>query len=95
MLLADLVVLWIGGLFLLGIIGFFVMAATFVVRFFAFIFRALFGCPEQAAGGMLTSAGRRRVCPHRRCGQLNPPTARYCGRCGRALRMAYDVDAYG
>jgi hypothetical protein len=92
-LMAD-VFLVVGGLFLLGIIGFFVAAAALVVRFVGFVARTLFGWPEEPHA-LAAGPGRRRMCPHPRCGQMNPPTARYCGRCGRGIRPLYDVDAYG
>lgn len=96
MILADFVVVWwVGGLLLLGIVGFFVMAVALAVRFIGFVFRSLFGWPNEAPPEAPRGSGRRRVCPHRRCGHLNPPAARYCARCGRPLRAAYDVDAYG
>lgn len=33
----------------------------------------------------MPSASRGITCPHERCAALNPATARFCRRCGRAL----------
>ncbi|MGE0480069.1 MAG: hypothetical protein AB7Q17_06310 [Phycisphaerae bacterium] len=97
MLLADGgFIVWIGGLFILGLIGFTVMAVALVFRFVAFVLRALFG-----AGASLGGCGDRRscdptwkICARAGCGHANPRPARYCGRCGSRFR-AEDVDAYG
>lgn len=36
---------------------------------------------------ILATVGRRglRMCPHPGCEHRNPPEARFCGKCGRAL----------
>lgn len=34
-----------------------------------------------------------QVCPHPGCDRTNAPQARFCGRCGRALRV--QIDRYG
>jgi hypothetical protein len=72
------------------------MAVALVFRFIGFVLRALFGNPlEEQEPAAPRNVGRRRVCPHPRCGHVNPSGAQYCGRCGRQLRTTYDVDAYG
>lgn len=89
-------ILWIGLLFVIGIAGFFVMSVVLVVRFIGYVGRLVFG------GGSPTkrvqAAARDRqgvVCSHPRCGHANPFGARYCRRCGRAFRAAYEFDTYG
>lgn len=90
------IALWIGGLLLIGFLGFFLVLVTLVFRLFGWVFRVLTGSStgkhtiEPHADG-----SRRVVCPHAGCGHGNPPTALFCGRCGRPLRRTYDVDAYG
>jgi hypothetical protein len=98
MFVADAgIALWIAAFLLIGVLGFVVMTVALLFRFVGWLFRAIIG----------TSAGRRQgshprisqprhtICPHPGCGHANGPTALYCGRCGRPLRRAYDVDAYG
>lgn len=94
MMVADVLV-WVGALFLVGLVGFFVMAAVLVGRFLGFAFRALFGGSPAERPSTAAARPRRRVCPHARCGHVNPSTAQYCGRCGRQLRATRDVDAHG
>ena len=97
-MLAELnVVIWAGGLLLLGILGFVVMTISLVLRFVAWLFHALFGIggrPRPAANPARHDA-RRMLCPHPGCGYRNRPTALFCGRCGRSLRRSVDIDAYG
>ena len=94
MLLADSFILVIGGLFLVGFIGFFVMAVALAVRFFGFIVRS-----AKATGRKVPVPSRLNerhdVCPHARCGHVNRFGAHYCARCGRALGRQNDIDAYG
>jgi hypothetical protein len=97
MFVADAgIALWIAGLLLIGFLGFFLVAVTMVFRFIGWVIRRLIGddaSENVGAGG--ARGGRRLVCPHPGCGHANRPTALFCGRCGRSLRRAYDVDAYG
>jgi len=97
MFVADAgIALWIAGLLLVGFLGFFLVAVTMAFRFIGWVFRALTGGGAgQQAGSPNAGGARRMVCPHPGCGHHNRPTALYCGRCGRPLRQAYDVDAYG
>ena len=97
-MLADggITFVWVGGLLLLGFLGFFVMLIAVLGRCIGFVFRVLVGKPRQG-GAVGTPAGARaeRLCGHPRCGHLNPGDARYCGRCGSALGPPDDVDRYG
>jgi hypothetical protein len=98
MFVADAgIALWIAGLLLVGMLGFFLVAVTMVCRFVAFIFRAVTGVSKAGKRRCVprTASPRRMICPHLGCGHNNEPTALYCGRCGRPLRQTYDVDAYG
>jgi hypothetical protein len=92
-------------LVLAGIIGFFVMSVALVLRLGGFVLRTLFGsvedaAPHRAMSGPRSSRALQRaprgavLCPHRRCGHLNPSGARFCGRCGRPLSSDHDMDAY-
>ena len=97
-MLADggITFVWVGGLMLLGFLGFFVMLVATVGRVLGFIFRLLTGHAgrrDAAASG--SAPGAERLCRQPRCGHLNPGEARYCGRCGNALGPPDDVDHYG
>ena len=98
MFVADAgITLWIAGLFLVGLLGFFVVLVTMLFRFIGWFFRAVTGGHEASERSSPAPIHQRRrlVCPHPGCGHSNGPTALYCGRCGRPLRRAYDVDAHG
>lgn len=84
--------LWMGLLVLVGFIGFFAMAVVLMLRLVGFVFRSVLGIgPEEPEGEAAEPAALR--CPHAGCGRGNPPGARFCGHCGRALGGG--VDAYG
>ncbi len=95
MLLADSVILIVGGLILVGIVGFFAMSVALVVRFLGFVFRAITGAPRGQALPAASAEKRHDACPHPRCGHVNRYGARYCARCGRVLGGHGNVDAYG
>jgi hypothetical protein len=84
---------------LVGVIGFVVMVVTFLVGAVGAVRRALgLGRSRSPAPrGLLPrdAAQRGNVCTRRGCGRDNPAAARYCGRCGHALRAGSDIDAYG
>ncbi len=95
---AGITFLWVSGLLLAGIFGFVIMAFVLVGKFIGFLFRVLGGGeskrrpvrdrpPPRASKGV--------ICPHRRCANVNVKGARFCARCGRPLRSAYDADLYG
>ena len=88
---------WIVGLLLLGLFGFFVMFVALVFRLIGWFFRTLGGGSGagKAAGPLQDNPSRRLLCPQPGCGHNNEPTALYCGRCGRPLRRTYDVGSYG
>lgn len=94
----GIIVLWIGGLVLAGIVGFVVMALVLAGKLVGLLFRSLVGGPAEAASGRRASRARDAgsvVCPQRRCAHVNAWNARFCARCGRPLRRAYDTDLYG
>ena len=96
MLLADSFILIVGALFLIGIIGFFVMSVALVVRFLGFVFRSITGTGTHRRIAVVSRLDERHeVCPHPRCGNVNRTGARFCARCGRSLGQHNDVDAYG
>lgn len=95
---AGITFLWVSGLVVAGIFGFVVMAFVLVGKLVGFVFRTLGG------GGQKPTPYRHRppprssqgvVCPHSRCAHVNMKDARFCARCGRPLRSAYDADLYG
>ena len=95
MLLADSVILIVGGLLIVGILGFFTAAVVVVARFMGFVYRAIAGGPSSQTRAELHCVGNDVACPAPRCGNMNPSGARYCARCGRPLGRHDDVDAYG
>ena len=96
MLLADFVVVWVGGLLLIGFVGFFALLVVAVVRVFRSLFRVLFGSSCNADPTEDPPSGETvKACPQLRCGYLNPGHARYCARCGHPLDGVDDVDRYG
>ncbi|MFO0837094.1 MAG: zinc ribbon domain-containing protein [Phycisphaerae bacterium] len=84
-------------LFLGGLVAVFVMVGVFIFRVVRFVVRGLMGVGQTQVTYTPHGAdsGRSRVCPNARCGRLNPPQARFCGRCGQSLIRTADVDAYG
>ena len=94
MLLADSFIFVVGLLFLIGIVGFFVMTVVLMVRFFGFILRLITGSSRHPAT-VPRFEPRHDVCPHQRCGHVNRQGALFCARCGRSLHQHSDVDAYG
>ena len=87
--------MWLVAILLVGLFGFIVMIVALLFHAFRAVLRALFG-RRRVAGGQGSHEQKRYVtCKEPSCRHSNPPTALYCGRCGRSLRQAYDVDAYG
>jgi hypothetical protein len=87
---------WIVVIFLVGLVGFFVMAVVLVLRLIGYVLRALFGhrsIEEKPAAPRAHMRGR--VCLQPGCGHVNASAARYCARCGQRLGALCDVDAYG
>lgn len=96
MLLADMIVIWVGGLLLIGFFGFFALVLAAVARVFRAVFRAVFGGPCNGdASEHEPSRTTLRACPRPQCGYLNPGPARFCARCGHPLDGVNDVDRYG
>ncbi len=99
MVLADtgILVLFVA-LFVLGIFGFLVMGFMLLVRLLGWFLRTVFGAgrgrPRPVARVRRPGAARR-PCPLPGCSHANPPEASYCGGCGRMIRAADEVDAYG
>lgn len=91
-MLGDMnIVFWTGGLVMLGALGLFVGSLVLIFRIFAWVMRGIFG--ESAPLTPPALPGQAALCPHSNCRAPNPDGARYCGRCGRALRRG--MDSYG
>ncbi len=82
MVLADFVFVWVGGALLLGFFGFFAVLVAAVVRIVRAIIRALLPVWHRTEDVGTSDA---RACVNPRCGHVNPPGARFCGRCGNSL----------
>ena len=96
MFLADAgITVWLIAIFLVGLFGFIVMVVALAFRLLGWVFRAVSGVSRSTRSPSGSGAARHVTCSESGCGQANPPTALYCARCGRPLRRAYDVDAYG
>lgn len=85
-MLADGVIVWGVGIFVLGFLAFFIFVFAMIARTFWAVFRSIFGGghghePHTAAG----PANTRVACGNLRCGYLNEPGARFCARCGTPL----------
>lgn len=81
-MLADgIVVAGFIGLIMFGFFGVFLLAISFLLRFFEFIGRTIRGADGRAG----SDAAAGRACPHPRCGHRNARMARFCARCGRPL----------
>jgi hypothetical protein len=74
--------------FIVGFFGLTVLVIALAFRGVTAVLRALFG----GAGDVTLDAGATMMehCPHARCGHANPHRARFCARCGRALRRAFE-----
>jgi hypothetical protein len=93
----SVIVLIIFGLIAAGFIGFVVLALVLIGKLIGAAFRAL-GGPNAAKATRRMPPSRMSqglVCPHKRCRHINLRHARFCSRCGRPLRSAYDTDLYG
>ena len=75
-------------LFVIGFFGLSVFVIALAFRGVSALLRAIFGSPTDAALELGPTA--LEVCPHARCGHANPHRARFCARCGRALRRAFE-----
>lgn len=83
-MLADAgIVVWVFGILVIGFVAFFAVLISMILRGLRFVFRLL---ASDSPGPQTDSLPEYRVCPHPGCGQVNTPGARYCARCGRALR---------
>lgn len=91
MLLGD-AIFWAFGLFAVGVIGFFIMAATMIFSALGSLLRMFVG--DRGAGGR-AARNRAANCTHTTCGHVNPPGARFCGRCGAPIRSDQNWDSYG
>lgn len=97
MVLADagITLIWVGGVLLVGFVGFFVVLLSMLARALGFVWRALIPRRHNRSGTILESRCVGQVCPHPRCGHINRAEARYCARCGNPLGDPEDVDSYG
>ncbi len=83
-------------LVLVGMVGLLVMSVALSLKAGSIIVRKI---ADALHLGRSTGPAARPsppvVCPNPRCGHVNARTAKFCARCGRPMRMTYDVDAYG
>lgn len=92
MLLAQSVVVWGAGLFVLGLLAFFVLVIAGVVWVFTKLVTSFLGGDEPSEQQPFTpQAPRRRICHQPDCGHRNEPTALYCARCGRKLHATTEM----
>ena len=97
MLLADgFVLLWVGVVFIVGLLGFVVVLLASAARALRFVFRVLTGGAwRERPRRSPRRTGWGRLCGNSRCGHVNPDGARYCARCGRPLNAGFDDERYG
>lgn len=95
MILAESMIVWFVGLILLGIFGFFAVGVMLVFQLLAYLFRALTGRGGDDDRQLATAERAGRICPHPRCGNANPRTARFCARCGRPLQHLHSAQTHG
>ena len=84
MLLAD-VVIWFGACFALGSLSLLALFLAAIGKAIGAVWRLIVGAPTSQLNAPQPFPPRVR-CPYARCGELNPTAARFCKRCGRALR---------
>lgn len=85
------------GTMLVGVVGFVVMVFALLWSAFDALRRGLgFGSRARRVRRLERDefAYVHVACGHADCRHVNPPGARFCARCGRALRRP-DVDDYG
>ena len=99
MILADggISILWVAGILLVGCLSLLVMLLVAVGRLVRWVLWLVFAPfrRRRSLPGPPPPIRVQRRCPQPRCGHVNPPGARYCGRCGGALRPVNNVDRYG
>lgn len=89
-MLADFGFVAVPIVILLGIVAFFAFVAVVIFKLVAGVFRTLFGTEAEQNQHMYSAEahfGPARLCDQPRCGHANPPTARFCARCGARLRQ--------
>ena len=85
-LLADGVIVWGVGIFVLGFLAFFFFVFAMIARTFWTVFRTVFGLGHADDPHTGPRPPNTRVaCGNLRCGFLNEPGARFCARCGKPL----------
>lgn len=70
-----------------GFFGLAVLVLGLIVRSVAAVVRMLCCTGGSSVEGPMPPP---EACSHGRCGHVNPPGARFCARCGRALRGAFE-----
>ncbi len=89
------VTILVGGAFLIGVLGFFVMMASLLLRAFRWAIRSLAETTPPPAAAELGVPPAKRTCPYADCAHDNPPAAIFCARCGRRLPEPYDGGGHG
>ncbi len=97
MCLADggIVFVWVAGVLLIGLVGFFVVILGLAARFIRRLFSMILGHHGPPSQDAVSRPGAQSPCRNLRCGYLNPAGARYCARCGSRLDGVADVNSYG
>lgn len=92
-------ILFIGALFVLGLVGLLLTIIMYGVKLFVWLGRVLAGPPgykqvpsDQPA---VSDEPNQAFCPRPNCGHINRSKARYCAVCGLALDQYTAVNAYG
>ena len=82
-----MILLWGGGLLLLGLFGFFAVLLSGLARLCRVFMRAVLpGCCDTQVRTSDPRGATHVVCPEQRCGHVNRADARYCAQCGRRIK---------
>jgi hypothetical protein len=84
--LADgMVIIWMGGVLIVGLVGFVVVTLVALARAAGAVVRMVLPRASRVPAAPATDTSGPRLCDHPRCGHLNAGTARFCARCGGRL----------
>ncbi|MCA9242575.1 MAG: zinc ribbon domain-containing protein [Phycisphaerales bacterium] len=92
MMMAELGIAAVAFVALIGFFGFFLVIMTLMVKLVWRAMRGMFSLVDPHS----TRDERAIGCPHVGCGHRNVKGARFCARCGRAIRATSgNTDVYG
>jgi hypothetical protein len=95
MMLAEAILVWVGIVFAIGFLGFFVVLLGLAFRLLRYVFRVLARKPARGMDSVVPVIGRRVTCSQPRCGHANRAGAKYCSRCGAPLAAALHAEYQG